>query len=394
MIRQMLNKATRLQTVAGAFFCAVLVLALSPAASATPILSTPQFDVPAAERPALDPGDTDIADFAAVAAPEAYSLRWRVGAGVGQRNPLRYEWADVRPGWYLNWSTSPTGRATDRYRFDLPAETGLGMEFVPMVRLHDGKITPSVGTILKQATRNPGHLWLVGNEPDVIWQDNVTPEEYARLYRIVRRAIKVADPTAQVAIGGMSTVTPLRMEYMQRVWDFYLETYGEEIPVDVWNIHVFILREERDNWGVEIPPGFREGAARVDQGQLYEIGDHDDLDLIEGQVVAFRRWMAAHGQQDKPLIISEYGILMPPDYGFPPERVINFMWGTFDLFHTLRDEELGYPADDYRLVQRWNWFSTNDDLFPSGNLFTDKGRPSAMAEALSAYLESGGGVTQ
>jgi hypothetical protein len=32
------------------------------------------------------------------------------------------------------------------------------------------------------ARRNPGRLWLVGNEPDVIWQGNSTPAEYARAY--------------------------------------------------------------------------------------------------------------------------------------------------------------------------------------------------------------------
>ena len=29
-----------------------------------------------------------------------------------------------------------------------------------------------------------------------------------------------------------------------------------------------------------------------------------------------RQWMADHGQRDKPLWITEYGILMPEEYGF------------------------------------------------------------------------------
>ena len=27
------------------------------------------------------------------------------------------------------------------------------------------------------------------------------------------------------------------------------------MPVDVWNVHNFVLREERGSWGVDIPPG-------------------------------------------------------------------------------------------------------------------------------------------
>ena len=44
------------------------------------------------------------------------------------------------------------------------------------------------------------------------------------------------------------------------------------------------------------------------------------------------------------------------------------MLGTFDTMLTATDPELGYPADDYRLVQRWAWFSLSDDTYPTGNL--------------------------
>ncbi len=80
-----------------------------------------------------------------------------------------------------------------------------------------------------------------------------------------------------------------------------------------------------------------------------------------------REWMLAHGQQEKALWISEYGILMPADYGFTPEKVAQFMVGSFDLFDRLRDPALGYAADDDRLVQRWNWYS---DAIPGTMLAT------------------------
>ncbi|MDQ3249860.1 MAG: glycoside hydrolase family protein, partial [Chloroflexota bacterium] len=204
-------------------------------------------------------------------------------------------------------------------------------------------------------------------------------------YHAAYTAIKRADPTAQVAIGGLSQVTPLRLAYLERIWTLYAETYGEPMPVDVWNMHAFVLREERDNWGVGMPPGFTSER----QGMLWAVEDHSDLRLVEGQVRLLRRWMAQHGQQQKPLWITEYGILMPESYGFSPEVVQSFMLGSFALFDSLRDSQLGYAADENRLVQRWVWFSTRYDPYPAGNLFNVSGRPKPLLRALSDYLAGG-----
>jgi hypothetical protein len=156
------------------------------------------------------------------------------------------------------------------------------------------------------------------------------------------------------------------------------------MPVDIWNMHAFVLREEAGNWGVGIPPGFDE----VESGILWEIDQHDDLTLVEGQVRLMRQWMAEHGQRDKALYITEYGVLMPPEYGFPPSRVIDFLVGSYDLFWDLRDPVLGYAADDHRLVQRWVWFSTRDPLYPTGDLFDQEGNPRPVVRAINGYIRA------
>jgi hypothetical protein len=80
--------------------------------------------------------------------------------------------------------------------------------------------------------------------------------------------------------------------------------------------------------------------------------------------------MRENGYGDRPLAVTEFGILMPFDYGFPPEAVADFMNQTFDFFLTAQDEEVGYAPDDYRLVQWWFWYSLHDpDLYPTGNLY-------------------------
>jgi hypothetical protein len=85
--------------------------------------------------------------------------------------------------------------------------------------------------------------------------------------------------------------------------------------------------------------------------------------------------MKEHGQQNKPLILSEYSLLYPfEDYDdpinptqcylqdefgkcFTAARVSSFMTRTFQYLETATDPNLGYPLDNYRLVQQWLWFS-------------------------------------
>ena len=278
--------------------------------------------------------------------------RFGVGAATDAGGITDYEVERLGIGWYLNW-----GVAVD------PARPG-GAAFWQMVRLSEKGHYPQADTIRAAAAANPGSVWLIGNEPDCIWQDGVTPERYAALYGELYGVIKGADPTSRIGIGGVSQPTPLRLRYLERVLASYEAQYGEAMPVDVWNVHGFLLREERDSWGVDIPPGFTEQS-----GVLYEIEDHDDLEAFRSQILGFRQWMAAQGQRDRPLVVSEYGVLMPVEYGFDAERVRVFMEGTFDYFVTARDEEVGYSADDSRLVQWWAWYSLADITFPAGNLF-------------------------
>lgn len=274
----------------------------------------------------------------------------RFGVGVPYP-PLAGEMArKLGLGWYLAWETSNKARQS--------ADT----EFWQMIRVHEEGFRPNKATIQKVVRANPGAHWLIGNEPDVIWQDNVTPARYAEWYHELYYLLKAADPTCQVAIGGVTQPTPLRLQYLEMVLSFYETRYGEVMPVDIWNIHNFILREERGSWGVDIPPGLT-----VNQGILYEVDDHDNLEVFKAQIINFRRWLADHSQRDKPLIISEFGILMPEDYGFDPERVQRFLYGTYEFMLTASDRQIGYPADDNHLVQRWAWYSLSDDHYSTGN---------------------------
>lgn len=321
---------------------------LIPSHPPTPLVST--------SRPSREPPTVLISPTPSSAERALLFLtRERFGVGVALPPVDQYDVERLDAGWYIDWRVNP----------DPPRPND--MEFVQMIRVGGGGYTPDKDTIGTTADANPGSLWIIGNEPDVIWQDNTTPTEYAQVYHDLYTFLKARDSSCRVAIGGISQPTPLRLRYLDMILEAYQKLYGQKMPVEVWNIHAFILREEKDSWGVDIPPGISDKV-----GILYEIEDHGDLEIFKQQIVDFRRWMRQRGEQDKPLIVSEYGILMPGDYGFPYEMVQDFMYESFDYFLTAEDDNLGCPADGNRLVQRWAWYSLSDSRYQTSNLFDPK----------------------
>ena len=294
----------------------------------------------------------------------------RFGAGV-EGDIDQYDVAALDLGWYVDWGSTQFPQAPD------------GLEYIQMIRLKQvggdgwGMVSPGMSRFTSTVQANPGATWLVGNEPDSPFQDDMVPQAYAHAYHDVYYLIKGLDPTAHVAIGGIVQPTPLRLEYLDTVWETYRQTYSETMPVDVWNIHTFILRETIGPpdpepcqpvtktipvWGAFIPPG-----SSAEEGELYCVRDQDDVEIFKQRIRAFRQWMADKGERDKPLIVTEYGVLFYEDFydeddrQLSAERVGVFMQDTFDFFLTETDSLIGYPYDENRLVQRWAWFSVNGD---------------------------------
>ena len=289
------------------------------------------------------------------------SDRFGVGLAGPAESILLYDVEALGIGWYVNWTIAEN-----------PPHPN-GVAFMQDIRLLGGNLNPiqDVETIQAALQANPGAVWAIGNEPDSIWLDNCIPTQYATAYHEWYHFVKAHDPTARVAFGGLVQATPLRMLYLDHVWQAYLTAYGEEMPVDVWVVHGFIFREERGQWGADIPPGMD---AYAHLGAQYEVRDHDNMDIFAEQIVRFRQWMADHGQREKPLVVNEYGILVYPDIWdednnqFTDERVVTFMQATFDYFLTATDPDLGYPADENRLVQAWAWYSLDDNYYRNGQL--------------------------
>lgn len=237
----------------------------------------------------------------------------------------------------------------------------LPFEHVQVVSLVQGSRPPSLDMVGRAARSRRGVIWLIGAWPEWDHMGNLTPEAYAEWYHDLYYAIKGRDLAAMVFPGGITQVTPLRLQWLDRMLEAYRNRYHEELPADGWQINIFILREEKGSWGVGIPVGLE-----AEQGVLYEIMDNADPELLKEQVLIFRKWMAEHNWQRKPLVIASYGVQMPSEYlgegdAWAGDLLIReYMKETFDFLNSARDQSLGYPADNGRLVQRWAWHSLNE----------------------------------
>jgi hypothetical protein len=158
---------------------------------------------------------------------------------TARQNISTFDTAALNIGWYVDWGISA-----------VPVEPG-NIEYVQMVRVRqdgtsgwDFRAEQSWSTISTAIANNPGSIWLIGNEPDSPFQDDMVAESYAQAYYDLYHFIKDQDPTARLGISGVVQPTLLRFTYLDTVWDSYYQAFGVTMPVDIWNIHSFILREK------------------------------------------------------------------------------------------------------------------------------------------------------
>jgi hypothetical protein len=247
--------------------------------------------------------------------------------------------------------------------------------------------------IEEMVTDNPGHLWFIGNEPENPCRFGSHSHEYVQRYHQLYTFIKALDATAQVGIGGVVLPSEIRRTWLERVLAEYQGRYGQPMPIDVWNVHNLLLSECPGPCRATDPnpcdPSLRCSGGYVPQelwcqkGRYYSQADQSWADEFIRLLVEFRQWMKDQGFQDKPLIVTEMGVLAGTVEGgcpgcYPHDMINEFMFKTFDFMMEAKDLQTGYPADGYRLVQRWTWFSLYDAgwngfLFDDGGNLTDFG---------------------
>jgi hypothetical protein len=295
-----------------------------------------------------------VASVLAAVQVQAQSQNWRFGVGVATQNmvdgqvttnlnsfvgyrPGDQPWNPLGLGWYFNWNWTH-GIVCD-------SAGGNCIEYMPLVGGWSPGVHPTLAQIQAQISTYPGRYpdgttWLIGNE--IIFDDSRTPQQYAQDYHAFYYGLKAINPTFKVANGSVITSvyynsarfvgTPL--EVLDAVRAAYQATYNEPWPVDVWNIHPYV-------W---VKPTLQQ-----------ELNDFRD------QLSTFRDWMAGIGEQNKPLIITEYGLL---DY-HPEAWMITYMRSSFEILLS-KGHANGMPGDEGRWVQRWAWFDNNSHVWTAG----------------------------
>lgn len=165
--------------------------------------------------------------------------------GITLNSDLSQGW-DVRPlsaGAYHNWWVNGT-----------PSNIQ-GMRYYPLIHVTESGYSPPADQLRSLVAVHRGATWLVGNEADTVWMGNARPETYARYYHEIYHLIKSTDPTARIGFNGFATVSTLRLAWLDRAWTAYRAYYGVDMPVDVWNVHPYVVNEMVHEWGPQIPPG-------------------------------------------------------------------------------------------------------------------------------------------
>lgn len=353
---------------------------IAPTRTPLPVIGSPGTAATPAPASATIPPDAtpppkDTATPAATLSPRQIAALDRIGVAGALPDVEPGRALGLRFGHFTFWRTWP----------HVPEAPGVTIwQTVRLGQIGEWGEWPAVGDLIEETIQlHPGAFWMVGNEPDVPWQDNATAEEYAEAYHDIYAFIKERDPSARVGAGGIALPTPLRLAWLDSVLQRYHQRYGEPMPVDLWAIHLFVLREEAGSWGIGIPPGMTETA-----GQLHEIEDHGDIELMKAYVNAFRSWMAANDYADKPLAVTEFGILLPEDYGFPPEFVQNYMTEAYEYFRTASGDD-GLAVDGDRLVQYAFWYSLYDEGdYKTGDLLNrGSGALTPLGQAFIHYVD-------
>jgi len=200
-------------------------------------------------------------------------------------------------------------------------------------RLFMIRFQPLDETLESVARANPGAWWVVGNEPNDPHQDNLSPEAYATRFHEVAEFIRRVDRSCKILPAGVANAD---WRWAREFREAYCQRYQQYPVVDGWNIHNYLLE-----------PGV----------------DPYDVAEFRRRILAFRHWMLEIGEEEKPLFLTEFGVLYgagccdrPVD---PPERTVAFM----------REAVQWLATTDY--VQHWAWFILNNAGEFNGSLYEE-----------------------
>jgi len=173
-----------------------------------------------------------------------------------------------------------------------------------------------------------GTTFMIGNE---IGYSGVqySSEQYATNYHNCYQIIKSINPSYKLATVAMPAYGGSYLTYIEQFRESYNNQYGTYPDIGAYRFHVYTGYNSLTRWVTEM-----------------------------------RTKMKEWGDQDKDLIISESCVR-----DGTIQDNINYLNAAFDYVTTAKDTNIGKPNDDYRLVQKFAWFSLNSGIYPRCSLF-------------------------
>lgn len=162
--------------------------------------------------------------------PGNTSYKKGVGRNWGVGTPEELQALGV--SWAYNWYVAPELFAQDDF------------EYVPMIRAGENHFD----FIAQMARTYPGRYWLIWNEPDYQFSDNLKAVDAAREYHFLRPLIKGADPTAKLIVGGVYFSAGL--QWLTDFRNEYHKLFNEYPEVEGWHAHLYKGRTDynKDEW--------------------------------------------------------------------------------------------------------------------------------------------------
>ena len=300
--------------------------------------------------------------------------RFGVAAILSKNNSINLSGLDYKKinfSWYFDYcyENSPVG--TKKYFPLIGAYSKSGSRKIPDIDVLNNLIK-------KNRSKYPDNtIWFIGNE--VGFDDGLSPAEYAKHYNYYYKCLKKINPTYKIAFGAV----PAQYSY---VWDFitgskkplwqgyptdyiidchkaYSEIFNKKMPVDFYRLN-------------PLAPSIH-----------YDIDNMPhNISFFKNRIIKFRRMMKSIGEQNKPLIIAEFGVLKDSSH----KEVIEYMYKALDFLTSKKDKKLGCPNDGYRLVQMWSWYSLigGGEWNKNGALFDSNLKITPLGMAYAKYIDN------
>jgi hypothetical protein len=258
------------------------------------------------------------------------SIPFGLGVAIEYEPSLSAPLDKLGPVWYMDW------------RWEPPAIEGHDRLYV----IRCWQVKPDRGAIERAMRASAPAWWSLGNEPNDPNQDNVSVEEYAELYREFESWASQS-PGVHIASAGIANAD---WQWAEAFREAFRVKYGRYPRIDAWNIHNYVLEPEFDPY---------------------------DVTEFQQRILAFRHWMESIGDGDKPLFLTEFGVLYgdgccgrPVD---PPDRLQAFM-----------SQSINWMIES-QAIDCWAWFSSRCELF-NGDLMTADGQLTELGIAYRGLI--------